>query len=157
MTRKPEGSSVLCGLHPDDVVRVLVEQHDLLRGAFALVRESTGTARAQAFSDLAHLLTLHESLEEQVLRPVTVEIGEVDVARARLSEELRAQAVLARLMDLDADSDEFDLALGQLEASVLDHAGMEEAEELPAVLAAVDEDVRRELGRAVRMARTVSS
>lgn len=152
MTSTAREASVLSGLHEDDVVRVLVEQHDLIRQSFTQVRAATGAARAVAFSDLAHLLAVHEALEEELLRPVTVEIGELDIARARLSEELRAESVLARCKGLDAESDEFELALGQLEAAVLDHAGMEEAEELPALLAAVDETRRRDLGRAVRLA-----
>ena len=152
MTSTARENAVLSGLHEDDVVRVLVDQHDQLRESFAQVRAATGPSRARAFSVLARLLSLHEALEEEFLRPVTVEIGELDVARARLSEELRAEAVLERCRTLDADSDEFGLALGQLEAAVLDHAGMEETEELPAVLAAVDEARRREVGRAVRLA-----
>lgn len=150
MTRTAR-ETVLRELHEDDVVRVLVEQHDLIRESFAQVRAAAGAARGVAFSDLAHLLGAHEALEEEFLRPVTVEIGELDVARARLSEELRAESVLARCKGLDAESEDFALALGQLQAAVLDHAGMEEAEELPAVLAAVDEARRRDLGRAVRL------
>ncbi|MDU0315384.1 hypothetical protein RKE38_16925 [Phycicoccus sp. M110.8] len=150
MTTTARETIVLSGLHEDDVVRVLVEQHELIRQSFGQVRAVSGAARAVAFADLAHLLCVHEALEEEFLRPVTAEIGELDIARARLSEELRAESALARCKGLDAESDEFELALGQLQAAVLDHAGMEEAEELPALLAAVDEARRRDLGRAVR-------
>lgn len=154
MTSTARESSILAGLHEDDVVRVLVEQHDRIRELFAQVHATTAGPRARAFSDLAHLLTLHESLEEELLRPVTLELGELDVARARSSEELRAETMLSRCQALDTGSDEFGLALGQLEAAVLDHAGMEEVEELPAILAGVDEERRRDLGRAVRAAST---
>ena len=137
-------------LHEDDVIRILLEQHDALRAGFQQLRTSTGAARSTAFDSLRALLAAHEMAEEEVLRPVTTEVGEKDVADARRSEESRADALLAQLEDLEVDSEEFDRALAQLEAAVDDHAAMEEAEEFPAIVAAVDEGRRRRLGSHLR-------
>jgi hypothetical protein len=142
----------MADLHEDDVIRILLEQHDQVRAGFEQVRTSTGEARSRAFDDLRAFLAVHETAEEEVLRPVTKELGEHDVAAARNSEESRANAVLAQLEDLDVDSAEFETSLAQLQAAVTDHAAMEEAEEFPAILAAVDEGRRHRMGGRLRAA-----
>ncbi len=135
-----------------DVIRILLEQHARVTELFETVRSSSGDARRHAFDDLRMLLAVHETAEEEVLRPVSRDVAGADVAEARNHEEEEANEVLARLEGLDCDSAEFDALIGDLETSVAAHAEKEETEEFTRVLAEVDPDRRQTLGGRVRTA-----
>lgn len=135
-----------------DVIRVLLEQHARVHDCFDRVTSTTGENRAAAFDELRMLLAVHETAEEEVLRPVTRRVAGEDVADARNREEEEANKVLSRLEDLDCDSAEFDSLIREFKASVTEHAEKEESEEFPLVLRDVDEDERRTMGKRLRTA-----
>jgi hypothetical protein len=111
-----------------DPVAFLIGQHMMIRDLFTAVTLSTGEARAQAFDRLVTLLAVHETAEEQVLRPVTrlkVDGGN-DIADARVEEERQAKVMLAELERIGPDGERFDELLAQLRAAVLTHAVHEE-------------------------------
>jgi hemerythrin superfamily protein len=135
-----------------DVIRVLLEQHARVHDCFSRVTGTTGEDRKAAFDELRMLLAVHETAEEEVLRPVTKKVAGEDVADARNDEEKEANKVLSRLEDLDCDSVEFDSLIRELQASVTQHAENEESEEFPFVLREVDEAERRTMGDRLRTA-----
>ncbi len=138
------------GLPEGDVIRVLLEQHARVRDCLDQVVRTRGETRGAAFDELRRLLAVHETAEEEVLRPVTSRLAGEDVADARNREEQEATRVLARLEDLDRDSAEFDALIEQFRTSVTEHAEREEAEEFPVVLREVDEQERRRMGELLR-------
>jgi hypothetical protein len=114
-----------------DVVDLLIEQHTQIRDLFAEVEASTGDARHDAFRRLVTLLAVHETAEEQVIRPLTrlsVDGGN-DIADDRLAEEHDAKQTLAALEEMGPDAPEFPQLLDQLRVDVLNHASKEEAYE----------------------------
>jgi len=52
-----------------DVVDLLLSQHNEVKALFARVKSSTGEAKRDAFQELVRLLAVHESAEEQVVHP----------------------------------------------------------------------------------------
>ena len=114
-----------------DVVDLLIEQHMQIRGLFLEVEAASGGARHEAFQRLVRLLAVHETAEEQVVRPLTrlsVDGGN-QIADARLAEEHDAKQTVATLEQIGPDAPEFLQLLDQLRMDVLDHASKEEAYE----------------------------
>lgn len=120
-----------------DGIDLLLSQHQQIKQLFADVRSNIGEARKEEFDHLRALLAVHETAEEEVLRPVTREVvPEGDqVADAVIAEENEAKKALAALEKMDLDSPEFSTALRRFEASVFAHAAHEESAEFPAVRA----------------------
>ena len=135
-----------------DVIRILLEQHARVHELFAELGRTSGEDKRRAFDELRMLLAVHETAEEQVLRPATTEVVGRDVAEARNHEEEEANEVLARLEDLECDSAEFDELMREFRTSVTEHAEHEENEEFPQVVAEVSEEERRWMGDRLRFA-----
>jgi hemerythrin superfamily protein len=114
-----------------DVVDLLIEQHTRIRDLFGEVEAASGDARREAFYRLVRLLAVHETAEEQVVRPLTrVSVdGGNQIADDRLAEEHDAKQTLAALEEMGPDAPEFPQLLNQLRIDVLDHASKEEAYE----------------------------
>ena len=111
-----------------DPVAFLIGQHMMIRDLFTAVTLSAGEAQVQAFERLVTLLAMHETAEEQVLRPVTrmkVDGGN-GIADARVEEERQAKVMLADLQRIGPGGEGFDELFAQLRAAVLTHAVHEE-------------------------------
>ena len=137
---------VAAALPAGSVLAVLYEQHARIRDLFELVRNSDVQARQSAFDRLRELLAVHEAGEEIVVRPVTKKVAGADVADARNQEEAEATLVLAELERLDVGSSEFVHRLTDLERAVSAHAGFEEIEEFPHVLAEISAEDQQKMG-----------
>src|SRR3982074_584504 len=92
-----------------DVVDLLIAQHMQIRDLFLDVEAATGDARHEAFHRLVRLLAVHETAEEQVVRPLTrLSIdGGNQIADDRLAEEHNAKQTLATLEEIGPDAPEF--------------------------------------------------
>ena len=114
-----------------DVVDLLIEQHMQIRNLFLDVEAASGDTRHKAFHRLVRLLAVHETAEEQVVRPLTrlAVDGGNQIADDRLAEEHDAKQTLAKLEEIGPDAPEFPRLLDQLRMDVLDHASKEEAYE----------------------------
>ena len=129
----PEGahSTDEHGGRTDDVVDILIAQHEQLKELMARTAAAEGDDKQQLFSELVELLKAHEKGEQRVVHPVTrstVDDGAA-TANARLGEEERADRLIAEIDLMVAGSREFDTWFEQLQHAVLDHAAHEEREE----------------------------
>lgn len=143
-------------LDPDDVVALLLAQHDRVADLLETVGAAHGRARRTAFDELRAFLAVHETAEEMVLRPVTELAGGRAVAAARNAEEKESNVVLAQLQHLDLDSVDFERRLAGFGEMVRAHAAAEERDELPIVLAHHDPQERRRLGQRLRAAEAIA-
>ncbi|SHF93637.1 hemerythrin domain-containing protein [Streptoalloteichus hindustanus] len=137
-----------------DVVDLLISQHNQIRSLFDQVRTAQGDRKRELFQDLVRLLAVHETAEEETVHPVArrkIDNGE-QVVEARLAEEDEAKHVLAELHDLGVDHPEFDTRLERFAQSVIDHATHEENEEFVHLRQHLDADQSRRLATAVRAA-----
>lgn len=133
----------------EDVLAILLSQHERVKRLMADVRASRGEHKQQAFDELRALLAAHETAEEMVLRPVTRSIGDGQVADARNAEEDEANHVLAHLETLDVGSPEFDNEFASFERAVIQHAEKEEHEEFPRLRADSSPERLTRLGKAL--------
>jgi hemerythrin superfamily protein len=130
-----------------DVINVLLRQHEQIRELFARVKRAKGERKQQTFDELRALLAAHETAEEMVVRPVTAQTAGREVADARNHEEDEANHELARLEKMDVASPEFDAAFEKFEKSVIRHANKEEREEFPKIRKGRSVEDRIRMGR----------
>ena len=112
-----------------DVVAMLMRQHGDIRNLFDEVERTAGDERRAAFRNLVRLLAVHETAEEEVIRPFTrtsVPDG-AKVADERLAEEREAKELLSRLDGMDTDDAKFLPELQTLRLDVMKHARAEDA------------------------------
>jgi hypothetical protein len=136
----------------EDLVSVIRADHQEIRSLFAAVESATEEqARRDAFEGLVRKLAVHETAEEEVVRPAVRAAGGDDVADQRNQEEDGAKKALSELERLGPGSPEFPTALEALKAEVLVHAEREEQEEHPLLLSETEER-RRALADVFRAA-----
>jgi hemerythrin superfamily protein len=141
----------------DDVITLLVQQHQEIRALFDEVETATGKDRETAFRSLVRLLSVHETAEEELVHPAVrhTEGGDA-VVDARVAEEHRAKELLVTLDRIGPDAEGFDTLLVQLREDVLAHAGHEEREEFPRLRAYYDAEKLKSLAGAVRAAELIA-
>lgn len=146
------------GEHDHDVVELLLEQHERIRGLFFEVQDGTGDQRRDAFRRLRRLLAVHETAEEEIVHPLARQLmdGRSGIVEDRLMEERHAKQVLSRLDAMDTDEPGFIAELMVLREAVLDHARAEERHEFPLIRARCGEAERRGMAVAVRAAEMVA-
>src|SRR3954447_21485630 len=117
----------------DDVVSLLVAQHERIRSLFEEVDKAVGREAKQArFNELRRLLAVHETAEELIVHPEARHAeGGSDVVDARLREERDAKEVLSDLDGMKVTDPGFADRFSELRQAVLDHADSEEREEFP--------------------------
>jgi len=139
-----------------DVIDLLLAQHNEIKALFAQVKAGRGQQKQQAFNDLVRLLAVHESAEEQVVHPAArAEAGDA-IVEARLHEEDEAKHMLSQLYDLGVDAPDFDSRFEAFELDVLAHATHEEQQEFPELRRSTDPDKLRRMAGAVRAAEAIS-
>ncbi|AYC37017.1 MULTISPECIES: hemerythrin domain-containing protein [Streptomyces] len=141
-----------------DVVALLMRQHGEIRNLFDRVEGTAGDERRAAFRELVRLLAVHETAEEEVIRPFTrtsVPDGG-KVADERLAEEREAKELLSRLDGMDADDPKFLPELRTLRLDVMRHARAEERYEFNHVRRHADKARLASMATALRAAEAVA-
>ncbi|MCW2719567.1 hemerythrin domain-containing protein [Pseudonocardia sp.] len=144
--------------HEQDVVTMLVEQHNQVRNLFGELNTATGDRKRELFDDLVRLLAVHETAEEEVVHPMArrkIDGGE-QVVETRLQEEDHAKRALGELYDLGVDNPEFDNKLAPFEQAVEQHAAREENEEFARLRATLSAEELRRMAGAVRAAQAMA-
>jgi hypothetical protein len=136
----------------DSVLTVLHAQHDRIRELLTEVRGAEGESRRPAFETLRGLLAAHETAEEVVLRPVSVQVMNRDITADRNREERGIVKLLAGLDDIDAAAAEFGERFTAFEHAVLEHLSLEETEEFPVIEEQVDPHERAVMARWIERA-----
>jgi hypothetical protein len=145
--------------HPDasgkatqDVIDLMLEQHQMVDGLMETVATRNGGERAVAFAALGDLLGRHEEAEQRIVHAATTDAAQAyGVAQKRIHEEDRADIALEELRDLGTDHPDFDAKFAAFRMAVADHARHEEEEEFPRLREVLDGDTLVRMARAVRV------
>ncbi|MFF1719108.1 hemerythrin domain-containing protein [Streptomyces sviceus] len=141
-----------------DVVALLMRQHGDIRNLFDEVERTAGDERRAAFRNLVRLLAVHETAEEEVIRPFTrssVPDG-ARVADERLAEEREAKELLSRLDGTDTDDPKFLSELRTLRLDVMKHARAEERYEFNHIRRHADQARLSAMATALKAAEAVA-
>ncbi len=141
-----------------DVVDLLLAQHEEARRLFAEVEQAAGEARREAFEQLVRLLAVHETAEEEVVYPAVrkmVDDGDT-LADARTAEEDEAKKGLSELESLGVEDPDFDAKLASVKQLLLTHAENEEREVFPELRESHSRDQLETMARGVQVAESVA-
>lgn len=142
----------------ENVVDLLIDQHNQIRTLFVDVAAATGDRKREAFEDLVRLLAVHESAEEAVVHPTArrkIDNGE-EIVDERLGEEKQAKQSLAELYDLGVEHVAFDDRLRSLAELIAVHSTAEETEEFGQLRACLTEDELRRMAGVLKTAEAVA-
>ncbi|WP_433327751.1 hemerythrin domain-containing protein [Spirillospora sp. CA-294931] len=142
----------------DNVVELLLAQHEEIRRLCSIVEKNSGQVRKEGFDRLRHLLAVHETAEEEIVHPYARRaLGDGDkVVDARLEEENTAKRTLSELERLDLDSPQFQALFVQFHKDVEEHARHEEREEFPKLADRASPQELRGMVTAVKAAEAVA-
>lgn len=142
----------------NDVVDLLLRQHEEIRGLFAEVTAAPAADRREPFDRLRRFLAVHESAEEMIVHPDARRVmADGDrVVDERLAEEKAAKETLAELEKMDPADPAFLSKLTALRHAVLTHAEHEEREEFPHLRAAHGGARLKAMGMAVKAAEAMA-
>jgi len=132
-----------------DVLELLESQHSEVDELFERLEKREGHRRV-VFTELADKLAAHATVEEKLFYPAVMAKQTEDLLRESVEEHLSLKRLLADLIALDVNSDEFDAKLSVLKEQVSHHAHEEEEPKLfPKVKDLLDKDERAALGNEV--------
>jgi hemerythrin superfamily protein len=124
-----------------DAMDLLKAQHRYVDKLFADIENADGAPKTRAFRELADMLAIHATIEERVFYPGVKTASTEELLREAAEEHLAMKRVLADLLELSTDGDEFDAKLSVLKEEVHHHALEEEEGKLfPKLRAEMDPD-----------------
>lgn len=137
-----------------DVVDVIRDQHDQIRERFAAFQELSSRPsqrKEDTVRDIITLLSKHAAMEEELFYPaVQAELPELDEhVKEDLEEHRLVELALLQLDRMRAEDDTYDAKLRVVISNVTEHMEEEEADLLPRIREAIEEEQRRELGHAL--------
>lgn len=133
----------------EDILRVILEQHQRILELFIGVRAAQGEARMDALRELRALLVVHETAEQIAVHPVTSGLLGPTFVDNLVRAEAEATNAVGHLEEVPPEHGQFDENLDALEAMVLAHFDVEETEELPVLLDQCPIEDRLRIGRRV--------
>jgi len=129
-----------------DVVELLTAQHTEVDELFEQIEKAQGNKR-QLFTELADRLAAHATVEEQLFYPAVMARDTEDLLKESVEEHLSMKRLLADLIALPVDDEQFDAKLSLLKEQITHHAHVEEERKLfPKVKAMFSLDQRAALG-----------
>ena|SRR5690349_1671349 len=108
-----------------DVLEILEAQHKEVDELFEQLEKREGNRRA-LFGELADKLAAHATVEEQIFYPFVMTKDTEDMLHESVEEHLAIKRVLADLVTMELDDDQFFAKLSVLEEHVSHHAHEEE-------------------------------
>jgi hemerythrin superfamily protein len=125
---------------------LLTDQHTYVDSLFERV-EGDGDDRMAAFLELADCLAAHATIEEKIFYPRVMSEETGELLHESVEEHLSMKRVLADLLTMKLDDDEFDAKISVLKELVSHHAHEEEEDKLfPILRRSMDEDQLAGLG-----------
>ena len=114
-----------------DAMELLISQHDEVDELFAMIEKTDDAERKQAyFEELADKLAAHATIEEKLFYPAVNAKQTHELLVESTEEHLSIKRVLADLLELDVEDEQFDAKLKVMKEQVEHHARKEQEGEL---------------------------
>jgi hemerythrin superfamily protein len=112
-------------------VALLESQHDDVEDLFEQIKAATTDgAKSKLFIELADTLAAHAKIEETIFYPAVLARQTEDLLLESAEEDLSIKRVLADVLELDIDDEQFDAKLSVMQEQVEQHAREKEEGEL---------------------------
>jgi len=110
-----------------NAIDLLTEQHQEVDTLFKTIQHTDDVEEKQrAFEELADKLAAHAKIEETLFYPAVMAKPTKDMLLESAEEHLQIKRLIADLLDLDIDADEFDAKIKVMKEEVSHHAHDEE-------------------------------
>lgn len=146
-------------LREADVIELLVRQHRRILGLFDELGAATGDARVELFDRLRRFLTLHETIEEQIIHPFARRLldGGDGIAETSLAAESEIKRLLADLERTGPGGTGSGRLLTELRATVERHFAYEEEAELPHIRRSADAEQLQVMAATIEAAEAMAA
>src|SRR2546430_340977 len=91
-----------------NAIEMLEEQHRGVEDLFEEIEEAEGAEKQEIFAEIADQLVIHSAIEEKHFYPAVKARQTEDLLRESLEEHLAAKRIIADLLDLKVDDEQFD-------------------------------------------------
>jgi hypothetical protein len=114
-----------------DALTLLTEQHEEVDSLVELLEgDADKSDKQEAFIDLSNKLAAHSTIEEKIFYPAVMAKQTEDLLRESVEEHLSMKRVLADMMKIDIDDEQFEAKLSVLKEQLEHHAHEEEEDKL---------------------------
>jgi hemerythrin superfamily protein len=114
-----------------NALELLKDQHDVVDELIKKIEDEDDHDRKRdLFAELADKLAAHAAIEEKLFYPAVFAKQTEDILRESTEEHLQIKRVLADMLELDVDDDQFDAKLSVMKEEITHHAREEEEAEL---------------------------
>jgi hypothetical protein len=132
-----------------DVLDLLTSQHSEVDDLFEKLEGGKGD-RAKLFAQLADKLAAHATVEEKIFYPAAMATQTSDLLHESVEEHLEIKRLIADLLTMTPDDEEFDAKISVLQENVSHHAHEEEEGKLfPMLRRQMSADERAAIGNEV--------
>jgi hypothetical protein len=130
-----------------DAIELLKTQHEEVKSLFAKYEDTEdGRSKRAIFIRIADNLAAHATIEEKIFYPAAY-VGELrELLEEAVEEHLAAKRIIADLLDMSVEDDNFDAKVKVLKEQIEHHVEEEEGEMFDKVEKTLDQDKREELG-----------
>ncbi|MCP3138752.1 hemerythrin domain-containing protein [Pyxidicoccus xibeiensis] len=128
---------------------LLKQQHDEVKKLFKQYEKLADHAdekRQELFEMIADRLSAHASIEEQYFYPAAKAEDTEDLLREAAEEHLSAKRIIADLLELEADDEEFDAKMQVLQEQIDHHVEEEESDLFKKVRKILSKEQLEDLG-----------
>jgi len=105
---------------------LLTEQHEEVDSLIQRIEASEGDAKEVLFQELADKVAAHAKIEEKIFYPAVMAKQTEEMLLESVEEHLAVKRVLADLIELDPNDDQFDAKLAVMKHQLEHHAHEEE-------------------------------
>jgi hemerythrin superfamily protein len=124
-----------------NAIEMLKQQHKQVRKLFKEFEDAKSAgARRKSFEQIADALAVHAAIEEKHFYPAVKKQETEDILLESVEEHLEIKRVIADLLAMKADDENFQAKVTVLQEDVEHHAGEEEEELFPKVEKLFDDD-----------------
>lgn len=125
-----------------DAIQMLEEQHREVEDLFEEIEQAEASDEKQElFEEIADQLTVHAVIEERHFYPAVKERRTEDILLEALEEHLSIKRLLADLLKLSPEDDQFDAKISVLKEQVEHHVEEEEGDLFPKVRKILDKEM----------------
>jgi hemerythrin superfamily protein len=125
-----------------DAIEMLEEQHREVEDLFEELEQAEASDEKQElFEEIADQLTVHALIEERHFYPAVKEKRTEDILLEALEEHLSVKRLLADLLKLSPDDEQFDAKIKVLQEQVEHHVEAEEGDLFPKARKVLDQEM----------------